>query len=112
MAYVCRDFFGRFSTTKERFWTFFLWVAKLPMRATFAERPMCVRAASALLERLQASEAVGWVLLVCWVRGGAAALLVDGACRSNPLTTVAGQRATSAVILAKQPEPIASVSTH
>ena len=101
VAYVWRDFLGRFSTTNERFWTFFLCVAKLPMRATFAERPMCVRA-SALLERLQAPEAVGWVLLCCWVRGGAAALLVDGACRSNPLTTVAGQIATSAVILASR----------
>ena len=53
VAYVCRDFFGRFLTTKERFWTFFLWVAKLPMRATFAERPMCVRAASASLALLR-----------------------------------------------------------
>ena len=61
---------------------------------------VCVRGVGAA-ERWQASEAVGWVLLFRWVRGGAAALLVDGACRSNPLTTVAGQIATSAVILAK-----------
>ena len=40
MAYVWRDFLGLFSTTNERFWTFFLCVAKLPMRATLALRPM------------------------------------------------------------------------
>ena len=74
MAYVWRDFLGRFSTTKERFWTFFLWVAKLPMRATFAERPMCARAASASLgaalplaatsARSDAAAVVGWCALL------------------------------------------------
>ena len=69
VAYVCRDFFGRFSTTSERFWTFFLWVAKLPMRATFAERPMCVCARRRRL----------WVPLFRWVRGAATSARSDAA---------------------------------
>tara|TARA_B100000683_G_C12164242_1_gene421434 strand:+ start:258 stop:443 length:186 start_codon:yes stop_codon:yes gene_type:complete len=61
---------------------------------------VCVRGVGAA-ERWQASEAVGWVLLFCWVRGGAAAFARRWRVSKNPLTTVAGQIATSAVILAK-----------